>query len=167
MTDKDSSVGTAVHGCGGKIEFALSVRSVECIVGQEAGKVTERIEINFAALTRTAWFKQVFAAADVRVVCFDGPYDRGPDNEFVHGYMRVYAQSLDIAVGVPALSFSALRSACSSKNHGNMFLTVSPFGSADPWDGRSELLLREVHFRNELPREIHAPGGKIGWLAQG
>ena len=166
MIDKDTSIGSAPHG-GGTIEFALSVRSVECTVGQEAGKVAERIEINFAALTRTAWFRQVFAVADVRVVCFDGPYDRAPNDEFVHGYMRASDSSLEIAIGIPALSFSALRSACSSKDHGNMSLAVSPFESTDGWDGKNPLLLREVHFRNELSKEVHAVGGQIGWLATG
>lgn len=167
MIEKDPTSASAHHDGGGKIEFALSVRSIDCTVGQDAGKVVERIEINFAALTRTVWFRHTFAAAEVRIVCFEGPYDRGPNDEFVHGYMRVTAHSLEIAIGVPALSFAALRTACSSKEHGNMFMTVLPFTSADNWDGKEALLLREVQFKNELPKETHATGGQIGWLATG
>ena len=167
MADNVSSIATTRRVGDRGIEFALSVRSVECTIGQEAGKVAERIEIDFAALTRTVWFGKLFAVADVRVVCFDGPYDRGPNDEFVHGYMRAADKSLEIAIGVPALSFSALRSACSSKDHGDMSLIVWPFESANDWDKKSALLLREVHFRNDLPKQVHSVGEKIGWLAPG
>ena len=163
--DKNSSAAATHYPDERAVEFDLSVRSIECTVGQEAGKVVERIEIDFVGLTRTVWFKQHFVTADVRVICFDGPYDVGPNDEFVHGYMRVANKLLEIAIGVPASSFAALRSVCAGRDHGQIYLAISPFESIRDWDKAAPLLLREIRFRHELPKEMHSAVGKVSWLA--
>ncbi len=114
------------------------------------------------------WLKELFDRAEVRVVSFDGPYDQRPNGDFVHGYVRVTGKLLEIAIGVPSPSFSALSLACAGRNHGELTLTVCPFESEKPWNSKDDMLLREVHFQYELPGRlpdrVHSP---VTWLPGG
>ena len=92
------------------------------------------------------WLRELFEQAEARMVSFDGPYDPGPDGEFVHGYMRVASKLLEIAIGVPAASFSALSAVCADRNDGPLTLTVRPFESDELWNGKDNLLLRGSSF---------------------